>query len=227
MEGEQRFGPQVKTEQEKLRKELGIFFDTYKSEEERLNGFLLRIGIFIKEGILDKEKFTLELKECSKIVDKEEFINRTLIVLEPILEIRKKKPRLVEKLHAESFLEQGKFIKLNEVLSYGVYKDIAHIHLAPSKELLREIGKEKYLSLISDGLKKLAKIVEGNETILRITTTSPVVKDNPRRMAQFGFFIKGPISEEDRNKHWKGNSNDIYEAEMSSEELLKRYLEKQ
>jgi hypothetical protein len=219
------FEPRKQTEVEKHRAEVGKFFDMHKSSQERYDVLLSKMEILINEGLLDKEKITPELKECSEIQNKNEFINKTLVVLYPVLEIWKKNPRLDEKLRAENFLEQGNFIKLNDVLSYGISKNSAHIHLAPSKELLRETGKQGYINLISDGLKKLAEIVKENVAIEKITATSMVVTENPKRMTEFGFAIKGPISDEQREKHWKGNKSDISVAEMSRERLLE-YLNK-
>ncbi|MDD5721513.1 MAG: hypothetical protein PHT16_03685 [Candidatus Pacebacteria bacterium] len=217
--------PKKQTEEEKFKKEIGDFFDAYKSGEERFNAFLSAgVGIFIKKGILEKEKTTQELRECSEILNRDEFINKTLIVLEPILEIKKKNPRLIEKIQAEAFLKEGNLIKLNDLLSYGVDENSIHIHLAPSKELLREVGKENYLKLIIEGLKKLAKIVEKDETIKKITAISDVVTNNPKRMAEFGFVVTGYISEQQKNQYFESERRDISEAEISREELLKRYL---
>jgi hypothetical protein len=215
-------------QQEKFRQEVVRFlekaFDFEKDKNERSKHFLRVANSFIKAGILNEEKFNKELEEYNDIENKNEFIDKMLLSLEPILEANKKDPRLFEKIRADSFVEQGKFIKLNEVLSYGISKDSAHIHLAPSKELLREIGKEGYLNLILDGFKKLAKVVENNDKILKITATSPVVLDNPNRMEELGFISMGPISEERRNKHWKGDERKVGEAEMSRETLLEKYL---
>jgi hypothetical protein len=213
------------TEQEKFKEEIGDFFDAYKSGEERFNAFLSAgVGIFIRKGVFDKEKIIQELRECSEIFDRDEFIKKTFVVFEPILETKKKNPRLIEEIQTEALLEEGNLLKLNDLLLYGVYEDRIHLHLAPSKELLRKIGKENYLKLITEGLKELAKIVEKNKIIKKITATSLVVTNNPKRISELGFVIKGRISEERRSEHWEWDEGDISEAEMPREELLKRYL---
>lgn len=215
-------------QQEKFKKEVIAFlekvFNLEKNKEERFNRLSLLANSFINAGILDKEKFTNELEQYNNIEDKDEFVNKMLIALSPILKVNKKDPKLLEKIRADSFIEQGKFIKLNDILSYGIHKNEAHIHLAPSKELLRENGKENYLNLVLDGLIKLASIVEKNEKILKITATSPVVTNNPKRMTDFHFTIKGLIGKEEKGR-W-AEDKEVSFAEMSRETLLSNYLNK-
>jgi len=211
-------------ETNKFKQDIGKIFDTCKNKEERFNSILENTKILIEKGILD-ENIISKLKECSYVENRDEFINEMLILLEPVLKIKISNPRLIEKIRADAGLEKEHFIKLNEVLSYGISGDSVHIHLASLKELLREIGKENLLNLISDGLKELAKIFEKDETLIKVTATSMVVTNNPDYMSHFGFVIKGPIGKEDREKHWKGDERDIGVAEMSREKLL-GYLDK-
>lgn len=213
-------------EKNKFKQEIEKIFDTYKNKEERFTSILDKIKILIEKGILDK-KIIPELREYSSIENKNEFVNKMLVLLEPVLKIKISNPRLIEKIRADAGLEKENFIKLNEVLSYGVSGDgkSAHIHLASLRELLREIGKENLLNLISDGLKELAKIFEKNVNLLKVTAISTVVTNNPENMSNFGFVVKGPISKKDREKHFKGDERDISVAEMSREKLLE-YLYK-
>ena len=211
-------------EKNKFKQDIGKIFDTYENKEERFNSILENTKILIKNGILD-ENIIPELKKCSDIENRDEFINGMLTLLKPVLKIQISNPRLIEKIRADAGLEKENFVKLNEVLSYGISGDSVHVHLASLRELLREVGKENLLNLISDGLKELAKIFEKDETLKKVTATSMVVTNNPDYMSNFGFVIKGPISKEDRNKHWKGDERDIGVAEMSREKLLE-YLDK-
>ena len=171
---------------------------------------------FIKFGILEKDKFLSDLRTINELKDKGKFIDAIVNALNPILEAQKTNPKLVEEVQAEFFLEQGNYIKLNELLSYGYNHDMdsIHIHLAPSKELLRGIGKKNYLDLVTSGLKELAKIVQANENVKNVTTTSSVVADNPRYMDKLGFIIKKDTDEDN-----------VEEAEMPRGRLLE-YLDK-
>ncbi len=216
--------------QEKFKQEVGDFagkiFDTNKGGEERFNAILVIAQKFIKAGILDENKFIPELKRCSEIEDKNQFINQMLIILEPVLETKKTNPILIEEIQRDVFLEQGKFIKLNEVLSYGISWDNAHIHFAPAKELRKEMGIKGSISLVKDGLKKLAKIVEQDEKIKKITATSWIVTEMPTTMERLGFTITGLIGKNLKDKHFKGDKRDISQAEMPREKLLE-YLKKE
>ncbi len=204
------------SEKNKIRKRLGQFFDDSPETQER---FFKSINIFIKNGILDA-KTDSNLREYLKIKDKNEFIDKAIIVFEPFLKMKILDPVLVEKVSRESFLEQGNFIKLNEILSYGIDDDSAHIHLAPLKELLREFGKEKILYFIKEGLEKLAEVFRENENLKKVTATSPVVVNNPEYLTGFGFILNGLVNEEDKEKYWRGETRDVGEAEMSRDRLL-------
>lgn len=213
-------------EKNKLKQEIEKIFDTYKDKEERFTSVLSKIQILIEKGILD-EKIIPELREYSGIENKNEFVDKMLVLLEPVLKIKVSNPRLIEKIQSDAGHEKENFIKLNEVLSYGISGDgkSVHIHLASLRELIREIGQDNLLNLVSDGLKELARIFEKDSNLLKVTATSMVITNNPQRMSTLGFVIKGPISKEDREKHWKGDERDIGVAEMSRDVLL-NYLKK-
>jgi hypothetical protein len=212
--------------QQKFRQEIEKFFDKYEDAENRRKAFLPLAHKIIEAGVLE-ESVLPELEKWFAIKSKGEFVNTALIMLRPLWEAQRTDPRMIERIRAEGFVEQGKFIKLNEVLSYGLSGERAHIHLSPSKELVREIGVKKYEELILDGLKKLAIIVEKDENIQEITATSPVVHNNPKRMAQFHFISRGLIDEEHREKHWPGEKRPVEEAYIPREKFLAEYLKKQ
>ena len=211
--------------QEKFKQDMVEFFDRHDDPEDRINAFLPMASKFVEAGILE-ESSLFEIKKCLAITNKDEFIHTALVVLAPLLQARIANPRLFESIRAEGFVAQGKFTKLNEILSYGQRGDIIHIHLAPSKELLKKIGKERYEELILDGLKKLAIVVEKDEGIKEITATSPVVYNNPKRMAKFHFVSRGLISEEHRERYWKGTKEPIEEAYIPRDKFLTQYLNK-
>lgn len=203
------------SEKNKIQKRLEQFFNDNPENQER---FFESVKVFIKNGILDETTISKLRESLNK--DKDVFINEATIILNPLLKAKLDNPKLIEEIRRDSFVEEGNFIKLNEILSYGISKNIAHIHLAPLKELLRELGKGKILELTSDGLKNLAQVFKENENLKRVTATSPVVANNPEYLSSFGFTFKGLMSEEDKEKHWKGESKAVGEAEMSRERLL-------
>lgn len=208
------------SEKNKIQNRLEQFFNDNPENQER---FFESVKVFIKNGILDETTISKLRESLTK--DKDVFMNEATIILNPLLKAKLENPKLIEEIRRDSFVEEGNFIKLNEILSYGISKNVAHIHLAPLKELLRELGKGKILELTSDGLKNLAQVFKENENLKRVTATSPVVANNPEYLSSFGFTFKGIMSEEDKEKHWKGESKAVGEAEMSRERLLE-YLNK-
>lgn len=204
-------------EKNKIKKRLEQLFDDSPEMQEN---FFKAINVFIKNGILS-DMVISELTENLKLKDKNLFIEKTITLFDQFLKTRISDPGLMEKISRDAFLEQGNFIKLNEILSYGISKSSVHIHLAPLKELLREFGKEKILNLIVDGLKKLAEVFKENKNFKKVIATSPVVANNAEYLTSFGFTIKGLMNEKDKEKHWKGETRDVGEAEMSRDRLLK------
>lgn len=205
------------SEKNKIKKRIEQLFDDSPEMQER---FLKAINIFIENGLLN-EMVIPELRENLKLKDKNLFIEKTITLFDQFLETKISNPVLVEKISRNAFLEQGNFIKLNEILSYGISRSSVHIHLAPLKELLREFGKEEILNMLKDGLRKLAEVFKENENFKKVTATSPVVVNNPEYLTNFGFTIKGFMNEKDKEKYWKGETRDVGEAEMSRDRLLK------
>ena len=210
-------------EQVNLKKEIGLFFDTCKNEEERFNGVIARAERFIKAGILDREKLTTALKKYSKTENKEEFVEGVFNMFIPFILAKQQNPKLIEQIRAQEFIEQGNFIKLNEILSYNIDDNDAHIHIAPAKELLKETGQAGFIQLISDGLLKLTEVVKVHNEIKKITASSWFVAKYPRIMEKLGFKIVGPISDEKRNEYFGDDTGDIQEAQMTRDELLDKY----
>jgi len=132
-------------------------------------------------------------------------------------------PMETEKILREKFIETGKFIPLNEILSYGYYKEAVHIHLASAKT----IDKEERGRIINEGLQKLArKLKEDPELkdVKKITATSWIVFKMPEFLEAMGFTIDGPIDEEKRQKYFAHEKGEIWAAHIDREDFLKKYL---
>ena len=85
-----------------------------------------------------------------------------------------------------AFVEQGGFIPLNEILSYGIYKNEIHIHLGPIKTM----PKRKALRIIKQGLSKLAYKITSDQKLQHIdliTATAWIVAKHPKTMERLGF----------------------------------------
>lgn len=120
------------------------------------------------------------------------------------------------------FIEQSGFIPLNEILSYGIYRSEAHIHLAPAKtKPVRET-----MELIKQGISELARKITTDEEMQHIdliTATSWIVAEHPRIMERLGFTIEGPINEEMKKEHFADETKDVSRCYMSKEELIRLY----
>lgn len=207
-----------------LLKMLKHLFSTNETPEKKMEYILTRTKKFVDAGVLDGDKFTEQVNKCLDIGNEAEFIAGMVEALRPYLEAKMADPKRIEQLEREVFLERENFIPLNEILSYGRSGGEIHIHLAPSREIVKEGGFEGLSELVRGGLRELAKIVENNADISTVTATSKLVTKHQKQIEELGFRILGPISDEDREKYFPGQSGKIDEAEMAREEFLAKYL---
>lgn len=154
--------------------------------------------------------------------DDTSYIEAVVALLYPYLAERTD-PSQLEQMMRKTFVEKGGFIPLNEILSFGHYKDVAHIHLAPSHSMgLKELKRK-----VTAGFEELAKRLASDNDLKDIQTiqgTSWIVARSPKLMESFGFTIDGEISDEMRQAHFSGDDRPIARCHMDRETFLKRYL---
>ena len=101
--------------------------------------------------------------------------------------------------------------------------EMAHIHLATAKELIKERGIVNFKGEIINGLKKLAEIVKSDEKIKEIWAASWIVAKNPLILERLGFAVVGEISEEEKREHFSDEKRPVAKAFMTREDLLAKY----
>lgn len=132
----------------------------------------------------------------------------------------------LEKFRREVFVREGKFMPLNEIISFGVGGDnIAHIHLAPAS-LLRP---KELLRGVREGLQELARRLEEDpkfKDVSVVTASSWIVAKNPKLLERIHFTVDGPISEQMREEHFQDEVREVWAAHMDRKEFLKQYGDK-
>ncbi len=214
---------------------IGKVFDKYKDNSKRVEDILYTIKPFLDSDLTDGEKIRQSLEKCSTIEDKEEFKEKIISSLRPILDLEKENPEAFEEIEREAFVEGSSFTRINEILSYGIdeehrsneehgsgKKELVHIHLAPAKTF----GPVKSRRLVREGFKELAEIVNKNKKIEVITATSWIIAKHPNMINKLGFTDNGEIGEEKREEYFSEEDDDIeiHEARMTREEFLEKYL---
>ncbi len=127
------------------------------------------------------------------------------------------------------FLE-GRFIPVNEILSYGISGHEMHIHLAPSMDF--STGKKH--KLLKEGFRKLAIIMKFDPIIEKISATSNIVAEKPERLKRRGFSIE-PLPVITKIELYSINALremgfsdedpiDIARAVMTRDKFLEKYL---
>lgn len=218
----------TREKEEEAEKQLNIFLTHifYQNEPEkrfdaflnRLNGFLdIADGIGLNSDEVNKVKSDLKL--CSLLENKEEFVQRGLIALKPLVEWKKNNEVLFETKMRENFVSSSGFIRLNESLSYGKDHNLVHIHVASSKTMS---DWEKYVNL-KDGLRKLQEVLKNDKDIEQVTASSWIVatRGGGRIMEKLGFKVTGEISPEFKEKFFKGEERPVFEAYIDRDDFLK------
>lgn len=212
--------------EEKVRERIADLFAEVPPEPNRRKKFLDEFLIALFSSVIGEK--TIGLSEIlsrfpidSSETD-EDFISAVSGVVMDYFD-QNLDPIATEKILREKFIETGKFIPLNEILSYGYYKETVHIHLASAKT----IDKEEREQIINEGLQKLArKLKEDPELkdVKKITATSWIVFKMPQVLEVMGFTIDGPIDEETRQRSFSHEKGPVWASHIDREDFLKRYL---
>ncbi|HBB43816.1 MAG TPA: hypothetical protein DCZ83_00235 [Candidatus Yonathbacteria bacterium] len=225
---EQRLSIDTSAIRDAAREELGQSFDNNFGDkekmEDRFESLLFKMDLLQKSGaVLNKEETVRGLKESFNIKDKEVFVNYLLQVLDPIIMLRATQPDVFESVQREANLNNSGYLKLSEVLHFGLDGEEAQLHLAPSAELIKESGTGNFKKEVENGLEKLAEIIKSINKIKEIVATSWIVAKNPRLLEKLGFTIVGEISKEEKEKLFPDEKRTIAKAFMTREEFLARY----
>lgn len=210
-----------------LRGKLGRFFDEKEKIEERIDRLASEIGELEKLGLtLDKEDILNGIRECLKIQDKENFLVQLERVLEPYLKLKVNHPEIFEKAQREEIIRNSGYLRLSEVLYVGFENNIAHIHLAPASELIKEKGIADLKQEVVEGLKKLAEIIISQENIEEVWAVSWIVAKTPLLFKKLGFTVLGEISEDEKRDGFENETRPVAKAFMVREDFLTKYGKK-
>lgn len=218
--------PQESDLYKRARSQFSAFFDEFDNPQERMSAILKRIEPFfqhIDKKILPDEKASeikLALQACENVLDKQQFLSEIMTTLKPALDIREAHADKFEEAQARAMNELGGFVEINRLLSYGKSGPIIHIH-APAGET---VGNK--ITLYREGLRKLAKIINEDPEIKKVTATSPLVAAHPGLFTRAGFKVDD-VTDEFRQQHFAGEKREIKIAEIDREEFLRRFLKKE
>lgn len=214
---------------DKMRAFLAEIYTGQQEPQARLSAILERLGPFLtykEDSGLDQsviEEIKQNITQYTQLSDQEEFINSSMICLEPLFRWQENDPTSFEARLRESFVIKEGFIPLNEMLSYGYGKDYVHIHLAPSETL----GVKEKFALLEDGFKKLAEILKSNPELKEVRATSWIVAANPELMEKkLGFNLKGEISPEEKNKYFRPEAEKnipVHKAIIGRDDFINKY----
>ncbi len=212
-------------EAEKIKKEatekIGDIFDNFSTGKERVCNLMSILEPFLKNNdIIEGEAIKKALEGCVTADQKDVFIKGVMDALQPVIDLKSADPGKFEQAQRRVFVKEGGFTSLSEVLSYGQYKDVAHIHLAPAEKY----GVAKARRSMQEGLKKLAKIIVESPEIKTIEAISWIVAKNPKIIESFGFKNEGQIDEETKALYFDKEKRPVSRAVMTREDFLARYL---
>lgn len=213
---------------DKMKDELGCFFDEKEKFDERIKDFVLRLESYEKGGLVfNKEEIIRGVKESVGIQDRETFVASLLKIMEPLITLKAAHSKIFEKIQRDEVINNSNYLRLSEVLYAGFENEAAHIHLAPATELIKEEGIGNFKKEIEKGLIKLAEIIKSDDKIKEIWAISWIVAKNPFLLKRLGFIIVGEISEEERKEDFFDEKRPVAKAFIKREDFLAKYGDKQ
>jgi hypothetical protein len=215
--------------QHEMTRKFGAFYDAMKRGERTIDALKNQISpLFLNERIQEAipdfspDSILEEIDTCGTAESKDNFISCIQTALLPVLHFKEEHPREFEDIQALVSMDAGGFTPLNERLSYGAHNGNAHFHLAASFEIPDDEKQKMFL----DGMQKLAKIVENDESIEDISGTSWIVatKKYGSMLASYGFDIT-EVPEGIREKYFAGETREMKKAIMERTKFLKTFGE--
>src|SRR3989344_7509668 len=172
-----------------------------------------------------KDKAQASLRICAEIPNKKNFIKCVMQSVQPFIYIRATYPKEFEEVQARINNKEQGYIELNRVVTYEKIGNTIHLHHSPAKTL----KAVRLYALYRDAMRKLAKIVKGDQEIEKIDAVSWIVTKISEVFEENGFTVKrldkSPNSP-DSFDLLKKDAEKISLASVSREEFLKRFLNK-
>lgn len=199
---------------EELCKELDSFKDVVEKMLDGVEKFAKNAKDIDPEMLsgIDVETMKQSLIGCGEIEDQEQFLDKIMEIVKPIIDIKENRKDEFEKVERKIFVEEGGFTTINELVSYGKRGDTIHMHHAPGRTF-SDIQRLRYYK---DAMIKLAEVVNNDPEIKQVVGASWIVAKNPKLFTMGGFKVEEPDAE-----HF---SPETKVAIISREDLLARYL---
>jgi hypothetical protein len=159
------------------------------------------------------------IREAAATPDREEFIQRMTEALDPILDLYAEKGEEFEIVARRSFIENGGFTELNQLLAYDIDGTTVRLHIPPNE--MTSPGEKR--RLLVDGLRMLASVLVEREDLLQVNAASWIVAAHPHLMERLGFTIDGGIDEEVQRTHFAGETRPIALAHIDRGAFLRLY----
>lgn len=176
---------------------------------------------FVRSALPDLS-LTSVRQELEKIADAataEEYGAQLLRIFKPFLELAQTHPTEFGEMRRRNFLAGGEFVRINDIVSYGISGDDLYIHFSPAEDMT--LGKAR--ELFTQGLHNLAKVLEKHDEVKVISATSWMVAAQPKLIERFGFTVEGPIDEETRMRDFALETRPVNRASISREDFLQKY----
>ncbi len=203
----------------RVRDSLADIFDSGGGQERFAE---IRRGIANSSEYLSNpiEQVLLELEKICQTSDKQEFIDKIFEILKPIADLKVDHPDKFEIVARQIFLEAHDIIPVNQLIAYSIKDGILELHIPPNEATAM---KDK-LSLLREGLHKIAKIVKADEKIEKVSGVSSwIVAKNPKLLERLGFKVIDIPPDETGQLYQDEEQRDLRDASMTREDFLKKY----
>jgi hypothetical protein len=214
----------------KVREFARVAFANFPREQrvERLANMMAKSldDEFVKEKApqLTLASIRAALEDANFSENADAYADALVSTLQPIIGLAATYPKEFAEMRRRVFRAgaEDKWTHVNDLLSYGIDEDELHLHLSPAEN----VDPASIFALFSEGLGSLAKVVENNDEVKKITATSWIVATPAGEQLlkrKFGFTVAGLIDEQTRQEHFQNEVRPVAHAYILREDFLKRY----
>lgn len=173
-------------------------FDVYDNGEERIGLLLELLAPLINDNLIkDQDQMKINLLNCSKLNNKNEFVDKVMETITPLITFLIDNPdlekRLVDErplnLRRKIFNDFNKYEQIGQYISYGITGRTLHIHLPDASDLIKGKSRSILFSEMENDFNNLAEILNNHKEIKEVTASSWIVANNPNILEKLGFVI--------------------------------------
>lgn len=217
----------IKIKEKGIHDSVENLFNAYDNGEQRVSLLLELLDPYLNDNLIEEQdEIKNSLLNCIKLNDKNEFIDKVMEIVKPVLSFIDNNPDIKKKFENEQpkefkrkiFNTFNNFEQVGKYISYGIDGKTLHIHLPDADDLIKGKSRTVLFDELKSDFNNLAKIVDSNDQIKEIVASSWLVASKSNILGYFGFVI------DDKSESLDKEGRISKYSSISSKDFLEKYL---